>query len=128
MFNPRFPHSLRVWRVTGTDKEGNPIKEIVKLKKVVVIDDIPQQRTDGSFDFDLVETIEFGYRTTGKNVQTAGDVEVADYKLATPLFITPLDSNHLLELTDYDKTYWCDVVKKMSFNLGTNIWVNEVRG
>jgi hypothetical protein len=114
--------------VTGTDEEGNPIKELVQLKKAVTIDGIPQRCPCGSFEFELVDSIEFGYRTSGKNVQTSGDVEVADYKLATPLFITPLDSNHMLELTDYDRTYWCDVVKKMSFNLGSNIWVNEIRG
>lgn len=128
MFNPRFPHKLRVWRVAGTDKNGDPIKETIKLKKVVVLDDVPQLQSDGSFDFDLVEFIEFGYRTSQKGVQTSGDVEVADYKVATPLFITPLDSNCLLEVTDYDRTYWADVVKKMSFNLGSNIWFNEVRG
>lgn len=128
MFNPRFPHTLRVWQEVGTDAEGNPIRELVKLKKVVVIDGIPQRCGCEEFVCELVESIEFGYRTVNKNTQTAGDVEVADFKVATPLFITPLESGYLLEIKDYDRTYWADVVKKMSFNLGTNIWFNEVRG
>lgn len=128
MFNPRFPHTLRVWRDAGTDSDGDPIREIVKLKKVIVIDDMPQLRSDGSFDFDLVQTIEFGYRTGSMNTSTAGDVEVGDFKIATPLFVTPLDSGYWLELTDYDRTYWGRVVKKTSFNLGSNIWFSEVRG
>ena len=128
MFNPRFPHRLRVWREIGTDSDGDPIREIVKLKKVVIIDDMPQLRSDGSFDFDLVSDIEFGYRTESKNTSTAGDVEVADYKIATPLFITPIDSGYLLEITDYDRTYWAKAIKKVSTNLGSNIWFNEVRG
>lgn len=128
MFNPRFPHTLRVWRDTGADSDGDPIREIVKLKKVIVIDDIPQLRSDGSFDFDLVSTIEFGYRTDSMNTSTAGDVEVGDFKIALPMFITPLDSGYWLELTDYDRTYWGRVVKKTSSNLGSNIWFSEVRG
>lgn len=128
MFNPRFPHRLRVWQEVGTDDEGNPIRELVMLKKVVVIDGMPQKKEDGEFAYDLVDSIEFGYRTINKNTQTAGDVEVADFKIATPLFITPMESGYLLEVTDYDRTYWADVVKKTSFNLGTNIWFDEVRG
>ena len=128
MFNPRFPHSLRVWRDAGIDSEGDPIREIVSLKRVAMMDNIPQMGSDGGFEFDLVDTIEFGYRTSQKNTSTSGDVEVADYKIATPLFITPLDSDYWLEITDYDRTYWGKVIKKSSFNLGSNIWFNEVRG
>lgn len=128
MFNPRFPHTLRVWRDTGVNSEGDPVREIVRLKKAVVLNDEPQLRTDGSFDYDVVDTIEFGYRTAQRNTSVVGDVEVSDYKIATPLFITPLDSDYWLELKDYDRTYWGKVVKKTSYNLGTNIWFNEVRG
>lgn len=128
MFNPRFPHKLRVWREVGIDSDGDPIREIVNLKKVIVIDNVPQLCSDGSFDFDLVSDIEFGYRTESKNTSTAGDVEVADYKIATPLFITPIDSGYMLEITDYDRQYWAKAIKKVSTNLGSNIWFNEVRG
>lgn len=128
MFNPRFPHTLKVWREIGTDSNGDPIREIVELAKVVVVDNMPQQSSDGCFDFNLVSQIEFGYRTESKNTSTAGDVEVADYKIATPLFITPIESGYLLEITDYDRQYWARAVKKISTNMGSNIWFNEIRG
>lgn len=135
MFNPRFPHSLRVWRARRddfgepmTDAEGNPILDIIQLKRVICLDGEPVVVSNGKFDTELVDCIEFGYRTGGKNTSTATDVEVADYKIATPLFVTPLESGDRLEITDYDRTYWGDVVKKITFNLGSNIWYNEVRG
>lgn len=135
MFNPRFPHSLRVWRARRddfgepmTDKDGNPILDIIRLKRVICLDGEPVVVSNGKFDTELVDEIEFGYRTGGKNTSTATDVEVADYKIATPLFVTPLESGDRLEITDYDRTYWGDVVKKITFNLGSNIWYNEVRG
>ena len=128
MFNPRFPHTLRVWRDAGVDSEGDPIREIVSLDKVVMIDNVPQRDSDGGFVFEPVETMEFGYRTSQRNTSTSGDVEVADYKIATPLFITHVDSGCWLEITDYDRTYWGKVIKKSSFNLGSNIWFNEVKG
>jgi hypothetical protein len=92
------------------------------------LDGEPVVVSNGKFDTELVDCIEFGYRTGGKNTSTATDVEVADYKIATPLFVTPLESGDRLEITDYDRTYWGDVVKKITFNLGSNIWYNEVRG
>ena len=48
MFNPRFPHTLRVWRLSKdangkpiTDEEGNPSYEVAMLDKVVMIGDAP---------------------------------------------------------------------------------------
>lgn len=135
MFNPRFPHTLRVWRARKdkygepmTNDEGNPIYDIVSLKKAIYLNDAPVMLSNGKFDTELVDVIEFGYRTSQKNTTTAGDVEVADFKVATPLFVTPLESGDRVEVTDYDRTYWGVVIKKMSFNLGSNIWFNEVRG
>jgi hypothetical protein len=55
-------------------------------------------------------------------------VEISDHKLATPMFVTPLDPSDRIELTDYDRTYWCELVRKVTNNLGSNIWVNEVKG
>lgn len=134
MFNPRFPHTLRVWRSRKndygepmTDADGDPIYDIVRLKAVVMIDDAPVVRSDGSFDTELVETINFGYRTSGKNTKETTDVQVSDFKLATPMFITHLEPGDRVEIWDYERTYWGEVVKKMTFNLGSNIWINEVK-
>ena len=134
MFNPRFPHTLRVWRSRKNDygepitnAEGNPVQDIVRLKKVVMVDNEPIVRSDGSFDTELVDVIEFGYRTQGKNTRETVDVQVSDFKLATPMFLTPLDAGDRVEITDYERTYWGEVVKKATFNLGSNIWINEVK-
>ena len=135
MFNPRFPHTLRVWRYRKndygepmTDAEGNPVQDIVKLKKVVMVDNEPIVRSDGSFDTELVETIDFGYRTSGKNTRDTADVVVSDFKLATPMFLTHLEPGDRVEVWDYERSYWGEVVKKMTFNFGSNIWINEVKG
>lgn len=134
MFNPRFPHTLRVWRSRKndygepvTDAEGNPIQDIVMLKAVVMIDEAPVVRSDGSFDTELVETINFGYRTQGKNTRETVDVQVSDFKLATPMFLTHLEPGDKVEMWDYERSYWGEVVKKATFNLGSNIWINEVK-
>lgn len=134
MFNPRFPHTLRVWRSRKDDHDepmttegGDPIYDIVKLKKVVMVDNEPIVRSDGSFDTEVVDTIEFGYRTQGKNTRDTVDVQVSDFKLATPMFVTPLEPGDRVEIWDYDRSYWGEVVKKATFNLGSNIWINEVK-
>lgn len=134
MFNPRFPHTLRVWRPRKddygepmTDADDDAVYDIVNLKAVVMIDDAPVLRSDGSFDTELVEYINFGYRTQGKNTKEATDVMVSDFKLATPMFLTHLEPGDRVEIWDYERTYWGEVVKKMTFNLGSNIWINEVK-
>ena len=134
MFNPRFPHSLRVWRNRLNDfgepmfdVKGEPIRDIVQLTKVVMVDYQPMVQSDGSFNSELVDRIEFGYRTQGKNTKDSVDVNVSDYKLATPMFTTPLLPGDLVEIADFDRTYWGEVVKKATFNLGSNIWINEVK-
>ena len=135
MFNPRFPHTLRVLRVAknefgepATDDNGIPIYEVVALEKVIMNSEVPSRGFDGSFDTEMVEELPFGYRTQGKNTRDTTDVEISDYKLATPMFLTYLDPSDKIELKDYDRTFMCEVVKKITFNLGSNIWVNEVKG
>lgn len=134
MFNPRFPHTLRVWRTRKdeygepmVDDEGEPIIDIVPLKKVVTIDGLPGIGIDGTYDFDMVEWIEFGYRTQGKNTKETLDVHIADFKLATPMFTTPLEDGDRVEIQDYDRSFWGEVVKKFTTNLGSNIYINEVK-
>lgn len=110
-----------------TDAEGNPILDIVTLKAVVMIDSAPLVRSDGSFDTELVEWISFGYRTQGRNTRDTVDVVVSDYKLATPMFLTTLEAGDRVEIKDYERTYWGEVVRKQTLNLGSNIWINEIR-
>lgn len=134
MFNPRFPHKLRVWRsrkdadgnIITTD-EGDEILDVVPLAKATIIDNHPVYLSDGSLDSEPVEWIEFGYRTETKSTRDSTDVMVADYELAAPMFLTPLRGDDKVEIVDYDRTYWGRVVKKQTFNLGSNIWVNEVK-
>lgn len=134
MFNPRFPHTLRVWRprkdnngMPVTNANGDEVRDIVKLKAVVMIDDASVVRADGSFDTEMVDTISFGYRTQGKNTRETVDVQVSDFKLATPMFLTHLEPGDMVEIWDYERSYWGEVVKKATFNLGSNIWINEVK-
>lgn len=110
-----------------TDSEDNPIYDIVSLKAVVMVDSQPVVRSDGSFDTELTEWISFGYRTQGKNTRETVDVQVSDFKLATPMFLTHLEPGDRVEIKDYERTYWGEVVKKATFNLGSNIWINEVK-
>lgn len=134
MFNPRFPHMLRAWRASRdydgepiTTDEGEPIYDIVMLNAVVMMDNMPVRCSDGSFETKDVEWIHFGYRTEGKNTKDTVDVIVSDFKLATPMFLTHLEPGDRVEIKDYERTYWGEVVKKATFNLGSNIWINEVK-
>lgn len=133
MFNPRFPHMLRVWRsvkddngVPMTNDEGDPLYEVVELDEVVMCDNRPAMLADGGFETKKTEWLCFGYRTQGKNTKDTVDVMVSDYKLATPMFVTPLSPGDRIEIRDYDREYWGEVVRKQTFNLGSNIWINEV--
>lgn len=134
MFNPRFPHTLRVWRsrkdadgMPVTNDDGDEILDIVMLDSAVMVDNEPLMCSNGGFVTEKVESINFGYRTQGKNTRDTVDVVVSDFKLATPMFLTPLEPGDKVEMRDYERTYWGEVVKKATFNLGSNIWVNEVR-
>jgi hypothetical protein len=110
-----------------TTDEGDEILDTVMLSKVTMIDNRPIILADGSFDTAPTEWMEFGYRTGSKNTKDTSDVMVSDYELATPMFITALNAGDKVEIKDYDRTYWGEVVKKQTFNLGSNIWVNEVK-
>lgn len=134
MLNPRFPHTLRVWRSRKndfgepmTDKDGNPIYDIVRIKVAVVIDGNPLLRPNGSYETESTEWISFGYRTQGRNTKDTLDVVVSDYKLATAPLMTYIEPGDRVEIKDYMRTYWGEVVKMMTFNLGSNIWINEVQ-
>ena len=134
MYNPRFPHRLRVWRsrlndldLPETNDEGDPIKDIVPIHKVCMMDGMPVIASDGAFETEEAEWIEFGYRAASKSTRDTADVHVSDYKISLPAFVTFLMPGDALEIVDYDRTYWGEVVKKQTFNLGSNIWFNEVK-
>lgn len=127
MYNPRFPHKFRVFRpkvdTNGEpvlDVDGNPTYILLPLDKVINDDGTP-------FITEVVESMPFGYRTQGRNMSESRDVYVADYKLASPRFLTILNVGDRLEITDFDRTFFGEVVKKITNNLGSNIWINEVK-
>ena len=134
MDNPRFPHILSVKRANRnqfneplTDEEGNVAYDILPLQVVKFINDSPLRDKEGRFVTDEVNEIPFGYRTASENTRQRGAVMVSDYKIACPMFITELRAGDMLEITDYLKSYKGVVVKQTTFNLGTNIWFNEVK-
>ena len=91
-----------------------------------MLDSLPVVMSDGTFATEEVEWMSFGYRTQGRNTKETTDVIVSDYKLATPMFLTHLRVGDRVEVRDYERTYWGEVVKKATFNLGSNVWINEV--
>lgn len=134
MFNPRFPHTLTVKRtrtdstgVPQTDVNGNFIYDVVTLTCVEMSDSEPVRDADGRFVTFEATSINFGYRTAARNSQTAGDVIVSDFCIACPIFLTEIHTDDILEITDYERTYRGKVVKKTTFNLGTNIWFDEIK-
>lgn len=125
---------FRVWRVrkdshgeTIFDSNDEPIYDIVKQKVALTMDNLPVMNSDGSFQFEMTEWVNFGYRTSGKNTSDTADVAVSDYKLATVPLLTHIEPGDRVELKDYTRTYWGEVVKMTTFNLGSNIWINEVK-
>lgn len=135
MYNPRFPHTVVIKRVK-MDEAGEPIcnavgelvYETLRVQAVEMFDDEPVRNEDGSFRTYMTDSLPFGYRTATQNVKQAGDVVVADFKIATPMFLTPLNYGDRLVLTDFDRTYVGSVVKKQTFNLGSNIWFDDIKG
>lgn len=107
--------------------DGDPVYDIVTVLKVVVVDGKPVMLSDGRFETEEAEWIDFGYRTQGKSTRDTTDVVISDYKLATAPLMTYLEPGDRVEIKDYTRTYWGDVVKMMTFNLGSNIWINEVK-
>lgn len=134
MFNPRFPHTLAVKRtrtdstgVPQTDANGDFIYDTVTLTCVEMSDSEPVRNADGNFVTFEAASINFGYRTAARNSQTSGDVIVSDFCIACPMFLTEIHTDDILVLTDYERTYKGKVIKKTTFNLGTNIWFDEIK-
>lgn len=137
-YNPRFPHKLRVLRPAldeygqpTFDENGDPAFHTLVLDRVVMTGGIefgePTFNYDGSYKTESVEEIEWGYRTSTGGFHDSGEVAEANYKIATPLFLNPLYTGDVLEMTDYDGTLRMEVLKKTSYNWGANIWVKDVK-
>lgn len=71
--------------------------------------------------------VPFGYRQQTANAVINGDVIIAEMKIACPLILGDIRTKDLLELTDNDRTFRAEVVKKINTNFGSNIWYNEVK-
>lgn len=134
MFNPRFPHVMYVLRAVTTPdgalaygEDGTPSYERLELTLVEMNDSEPVRDSAGGFVTYSADEVPFGYRTSSQNTSRAGDVVQADYKLACPMFLTELKPDDILVLKDYEREFRAVVVKKTTFNLGTNVWVNEAR-
>jgi len=134
MINPRFPHVLRMIvhkvdenGVPVTDSEGNPIESDAEIVCAIMRDNIPVKDSDGKFLTETKTELPFGYRTSTGNSKTSGDVVVCDYKIACPVFFTPISTGAVLELTDYSRTYRATVVKQTTYNFGSNIWIDEIK-
>lgn len=134
MFNPRFPFTLEVLRSrkdedgeTIFDEAGDPIMNVVPLTLVEMFDEEPVLNADGSFVTYESTTLPFGMRTNSRSTATRIDVVVSDYKIASPICLTELLPTDILKVTDYDRTFYGRLVKKTTFNLGTNIWFDEIR-
>lgn len=110
------------------DANGDPVYTVVKLAKVAMADGWMVRDGDGKPVVDsYVEEIECGYRTNTRNTAEYGDVVVYNVTLHTPPFTTPLNFDDILEITDYDRTFRAKMVKKATFNWGSDIWFDEIK-
>lgn len=107
--NPRFPHHLRVLRAQF-DEMG-----------------VPMTDDNGDPMYELVHESSFGYRTQTLNTSASGEVIVADHKIALPRTLVTILTGDILEVTDYTRSYRAYVVKAITYNLGTNLWIEEAK-
>lgn len=133
-YNPRFPYTLRVLRAeldeTGDpvfDENANPVYNALTFPVAVYESQMPKRDASGVPLTEELETIPFGYRQTIANYSTSGDVIATSMRVACPLIIGEIRTKDLLELTDDDRTFRAEVVRKENTNFGTNIWYNEVK-
>lgn len=133
--NERFPHRFTAYRealdgngLPATDASGKPVREVITLKKCVMgFDGYPKRNPDGTLVTEEVTEMPYGNRTSTGGMKTSGDVMVADYKIACPMFVTDLPSGTVLEMTDYCRTFRAKVIKMTTYNWGTNLWVDNIK-
>lgn len=132
--NPRFPHSFKVQRplrdLNGDlvyDKNGDPTYEDLVLDVARYgSDNTPVRMSGGGFDTRPETVVPFGYRVRTKSVKESGLVDVAQLEIATPLFTTQVFDGDILVLSDYERTYKANCVRKEVTNFGVSIWLNEI--
>lgn len=134
MYNPRFPHTLKVFRaaedINGDvicDEKGDPIWEQIPLTYALYLDDDPMRDADGNPVCRDSDEINFGYRTSTGGLRTSGEVIVADFKIAMPWLRTEIRTGDRVICTDYQRTFEAKVLKCTTYNLGTNMWIDEIK-
>lgn len=108
------------------DANGSAVYEAVPLDIVDMIDGEPLL-VEGRLMTHQSDSISFGYRTNTQNTSLFGDVIMADYKLATPMFTTEIRFDDVIHITDYERTYSARIVKKVTTNMGSNLWITEIK-
>ncbi len=140
-YNPRFPYTLKVLRPdldeNGDpvfDADANPSYHAVTFAVAEYSGRLPKRGKtgcsctgDGVLCTKELGYIPFGYRRQNATASVYGDVVTVGMMLACPLVIGEIRTGDLLELTDDDRTFRAEVVRKMNTNFGTNIWYNEVK-
>lgn len=133
-YNPRFPYTLKVLRPdldeNGDpifDEDANPSYHTVTFAVAEYSGQLPKRDKDGVPCTEELDSIPFGYRRQNATASVRGDVVTVGMMLACPLVIGEIRTNDLLELTDDDRTFRAEVVRKVNTNFGTNIWYNEVK-
>lgn len=134
VYNPRFPYTFQVLRAQLTeygepvfDENANPCYEAVTLGVTEYESQLPRRNASGTPITHQSNTFPFGYRQQTANAVINGDVIIAEMKIACPLIIGEIKTKDLLEMTDNDRTFRAEVVKKINTNFGTNIWYNEIK-
>lgn len=134
MYNPRFPHSFSIKRASVDssgdivyDANGDPTYTTLSLSVVTTLDGDPTFDSQGQLITTSADNLSFGYRDSSRNTSDSKDVVIADYKIACPMFTTELYYGDIIEITDYQRTYKGKVVKKMTYNWGSNIWFDEIK-
>lgn len=135
MYNPRWPHtfvikgeSLDENGLPVTDDQGRPVESEVTLKKCIYDSNWnPRFNSDGTYAYEEVTAMPWGYRTSTGGLKTAGEVIVADYKISTPKCLTEIPTGTILELTDDTHTFLGKVMKFTTYNWGTDIWIDNVK-
>lgn len=134
MENPRFPYSFRVllhetdaYGEPVTDGEGRPVEQHMDVELVEYGPDGSPVRDGGSPVTYTAESVPFGYRTSTGGYRISGEVIACDYKIATPMMLTEIAPETVIEATDLTRTYRAKVIKATTYNWGTNLWIDEIR-
>lgn len=134
VYNPRFPYTLQVLRAALDengepvfDENADPVYDVLSFPVAEYEAQMPKRNKSGVPVTKELATIPFGYRQQTANAVTNGDVIIAVMKIACPLIIGEIRTKDLLEMTDDDRTFRVEVVKKENTNFGTNIWYTEVK-